>query len=673
MSYAIEKENVFLDIRLTEHGKKLLTTGRLKFQNAVLLDREMNYSLEVDGYDISNNSLLLPKDHAPSIKRLVNFDGTPSISLLNKTKYYSRNTTGSTNSGFFIRQSDHSNNGFGRYEIDPKLVIYSGGADAYEATGGTALDINYAFSVPAQVSQSAYTGNLLLVRWNPPTLDNAYGNFSFEYALQTQWYRILDSTTASTPTVTLDRQVPDFRSGDANNRANLWMFPYNGIRDYYGSGTTSATSIWNMNIVRTVTEIGHNTGYTSGFTTYGSIEYNGVKTKIGIDRDVREIGVIHYSNMFSGKTYGDKLFPGTLDLICPTVMWWRKPRKTKDNMFNGHVFTDKGSAVLYDGIARTRYTNIMDGSDRRAITVGRFYYEMGIIIILDPELISALSYKSNRSYALPPLEVGLSSHPAPPNTVNSTTGACVVNKSYLVTYIVEDARPFKAGLGLGYQPILHCGYIKKIDAPVDADRRNYYIKSNLTSNSLPYTRNTGDMNASSGTGWTVKQFNILVKEIDTSGFTGMNNVEYSGWTKMIQNGGASGMTNGAIELLSKQFILDRSDIDNGETYELFSGITSNSDIQSGGLSLGSESFFFGNVSLTHAFMDHYLSITLNMGPNEFNSSKNSTFNSSINESTYITEVCFYNERNELIATAKPTNPISKNPSRNVVLQMELAF
>jgi hypothetical protein len=513
----------------------------------------------------------------------------------------------------------------------------------------------------------------MLVRWQPPTSTNAYGNESFEYALQSQWYRILESTTAATPTVTIDRQTPDFRSGFANNRANIWMFPYNGIATYYGSGTTSATSIWNMNIVRTITEIGHNTGYTSGYTTYGSIEYNGIKANIGLNSDVREIGVIHYSNMFSGKTFGNKLFPGTLDLICPTVMWWRKPQTSKNNVYGGHKFSDRGSSIMYDGIARSRYTNIMDGSDRRAISVGRFYFEMGLIVILDPELITALSYKSNRSYALPPLEVGLSSHPSPPDTVNTTTGACEVGKSYLITYVLEDTRPFKAGGGFGHQPILHCEYIKKVDAPDDADRRKYYLKANLTSNSLPYLRESGNLNAYSGTGWSIKQFNVLVKEVDTSGFTGMANVEYSGWTKMIDNGMISGVTNGAIELLSKQFILDRSDIDGGEVYELFSGLTSNSDISNGGLSFGSESFFFGNVSVTHAFVDYCLSIIINMGPDEFNSSKSPTFDASINESSYLTEVCFYNERNELIATAKPTNPIAKNQGRNVVLQMELCF
>jgi hypothetical protein len=354
-------------------------------------------------------------------------------------------------------------------------------------------------------------------------------------------------------------------------------------------------------------------------------------------------------------------------------MWWRKPQTSKNNVYGGHKFSDRGSSIMYDGIARSRYTNIMDGSDRRAISVGRFYFEMGLIVILDPELITALSYKSNRSYALPPLEVGLSSHPSPPDTVNTTTGACEVGKSYLITYVLEDTRPFKAGGGYGHQPILHCGYIKKIDAPEDSDRRKYYLKSNLTSNSLPYLRESGNLNAYSGTGWSIKQFNVLVKEVDTSGFTGMANVEYSGWTKMIDNGMISGVTNGAIELLSKQFILDRSDLDNGETYELFSGLTSNSDISNGGLSFGSESFFFGNVSIVHAFVDHCLSIIINMGPDEFNSSKSPTCDASINESSYLTEVCFYNERNELIATAKPTNPIAKNQGRNVVLQMELCF
>jgi hypothetical protein len=100
MAYAKQRKTVFLDIKLTDHGRHLLSHGKLLFKTATYLDREVNYRVGRD-YDISNNVICAPAFDAPTVPQLVNYDGTGPIDLEPYITYRTENPTASTNSGFF--------------------------------------------------------------------------------------------------------------------------------------------------------------------------------------------------------------------------------------------------------------------------------------------------------------------------------------------------------------------------------------------------------------------------------------------------------------------------------------------------------------------------------------------------------------------------------------------
>ena len=62
MSFLPKEPTTFINIKLTDAGRRLLSLGRLTFDKAALSDREMNYSVDRTGfYNIENNRVLSPR------------------------------------------------------------------------------------------------------------------------------------------------------------------------------------------------------------------------------------------------------------------------------------------------------------------------------------------------------------------------------------------------------------------------------------------------------------------------------------------------------------------------------------------------------------------------------------------------------------------------------------
>ena len=59
--------------------------------------------------------------------------------------------------------------------------------------------------------------------------------------------------------------------------------------------------------------------------------------------------------------------------------------------------------------------------------------------------------------------------------------------------------------------------------------------------------------------------------------------------------------------------------------------------------------------------------------NEFNTTQNPTFDSTVNDSVYVSEVAAYNENNDLLLIGKLNTPIEKNDQKYVTVKLELDF
>lgn len=681
MSYLPQEPITFINIKLTDDGRRMLSLGQLNFAKAILSDREINYGIDrIAGYDIScSNRILSPKDAQP-ILPLVNFDGTPPIPFQSIGSARQIVSAATSSTGFFTGSTQNwgldSTQSLGYSKISYSASTPDGSTQI-NMSGGTyfpkAGDLMFVMWEPIQNSGKTYSSNTLIASGNP---------------IVALWNRVISASTG-TSTVYLDRNLPNFGATNASSMqaVNAYFYPYNGIADYYGSATTIQTQVWNMNIVRTSSVIG--TGIsTSGYTSYGSIEYNGTKQYLGFSSETRDMGIIHYSNNFSGNTYAEQLVEGTVVLDIPYIMWHNTASNAGQAMTWGISLSDYAGPTIFDNLAGTSYRQLRDGSSTSSMIVGRVYHKLKIIVITDPELLTALTYKYNRNYTLPPLTLDSTIVPKYPLSIADATGILETGYSYYVTYVVEDYLQYMSGLSFGYPQTVNCNYISKIDGVGDINGDPQYLKVNFASNGFPFMRNGANMDASSsysGTGWAASKVQLLVNKVSTTTYPNMkiDNLPTDNW-KLISDElyGGNGIFSGGsssidpVNLLTFTYIASQEDYNSGSTLDLsgkYSAFTMNVNFQQSGLTFGDESFFFGNVKADILATVFKTVLTVLVPDTSYNSTASSSFNSLLDNDTFITEIGVLDASNTLVGVGKPTYPIKKNSSRYLAFQLEIDF
>lgn len=675
MSYLPNEPFTFINIKLTDEGRRLLSLGQLTFDKAVLSDREINYGIDRTGaYDIGcDNRVIAPKDDAPTFAQPLSYDGSSAFTItVGSAKQLITAATEST--GFFTGDTNNW-----AIDIDEYLgfnsISYSGGSP----TGTNTIDLQNLAG-----SYMPTGGELIYIPWEPiqnsgKTTDTSTLIYSAN-PTNNMWYRVISATTGTT--IYLDRDTPDFGGVATSQAINTYIYPYNGIENYYGSAATVNTRVWNMNIVRTSSVEGTNTSI-SGYTTYGSIEYNGTKQYLGFADETRQLGIIHYTNEYTGNTYAEQLVEQSVVVDIPNVMWHRYSATAGQGTAFGVRLYDSAGSTTFDSVAQTTYRDLRDGSSTSDYVVGRVYHKLKIIVITDPELLTALTYKSNRSYTLPALNVDTSSVPLAPLTSSNATGLLKTGNTYFVTYITESDSTYASGSSYGYPQTLPCQYIQQINGAVDASGNPQYLRGFFNTSFFPYLRDSAGMDSLSGTGWNANKVQLLVNKVNTTTSPNVNldTIPTDGW-RLISSGttgngiftGSSGsLTISASDLAGHQFVISQEDYDSGTTYVLDSTFYDNNDINATGMTFGSESFFFGNITTSIMATSYKSVMTVLVPDRSFNSSTNSSFNGLLDTDTYITEVGVLNNNNQLVAVGKPTYPIKKNVSRYLAFQLEIDF
>lgn len=675
--YLNNEPTTFINIKLTDEGRRLLSLGQLTFNKALLSDREINYGIDRNyGYDIGCcNRVISPKDDAPKFALPVSLDNSDAFDInIGSAKQIITASTAST--GFFTGDTNYWAIDFDEYK-GRNTISYSGGSP-----DGTN-------SVKLQNLSGSYfpvNGDLMYVSWQP--IQNSGTSYSISTTILSAnstnnlWYRILSADSATT-TVTLDRLIPNF-GGTAITTSqiiNTYFYPFNGIETYYGSASTVDTRVWNMNIIRTNSVEGTDSTI-SGYTTYGSIEYNGTKQYLGFSSETRQFGVVHYSNEFSGNTYAEQLVEKSIIVDLPNVMWHRYPANAGEAITYGMKLYDYAGVSTFDSIAQTTYRELRDGNTTSDYSVGRVYHKLKMIIITDPELLTALTYKSNRSYTLPDLSINSTASAKYPLNSSTSTGLLNTGYTYFVSYIAESNSTYSSGSSYGYPATLPCQYIQRLDGTVDSSGVPQYLRGIFNSSMFPYLRNSIGMNSFSGTGWNANKIQLLVNRVDLTTNPGVNfdSIPTDTWKRVsttVGNGIYTGATNSLTispsDLVGYQFVISQEDYDSGTTYVLDSSFYSNNDINYSGLTFGNESFLFGNITAGIMATTYKSIMTIVAASDDFNSSTNLSFNGLLDDKTYITEIGILNNNNVLVAVGKPTYPILKSDARYLAFQLEIDF
>ncbi len=672
MSFLLHESAIYVNVKLTDAGRRSLSMGTLNYSKAVLSDREIDYNIDRTGqYDISLNRVMAPKDEQPPLPN-VNFDGTQVYDITNSVFSGNFITTGDCRSmGFYSGDSTVTGvtiNSVTQYDLDTSKRLRTFTTTSDDLDGTNTIDITS--------SSAPGAGQLVFAIFQTP--DVTLANLSSNAPFVALWYR----ATGTTSTLHADRDFPDFSPAGTGDGSVMHQYPWNGIKSFYGSASTMDVRVWNMNIVRSSSEIGTPYG-ASGYTAYGSTDFNGEKHYLGFDEQYRQIGILHYTNEYTGNTYSEQLIPGTVEVDIPHLLWHRHSSNPGEGAVAGHRFLDAGSVIYNDEVAGTTYTLLRDGITGDTLTVGRVYPKLKIIAITDPELLNALTYKSNRNWTLPPLNISHRSTPRTGLTTSDVAGCLVEDKTYYVTYTSMSQNTWESGVSFGYQPILHCGYIQKITGTTNSDGQSAYLSATFPAQSFPYLRSAAGMTTYSGTGWNSNSMHILMKSFDTDADPGLDNVGSYGWSIIMSGdgkyvGGEDGQdTINPLYAMQREFIVDQSDVDSASTYTLSTQFTERIDFHNSGetthMNFGNECFFFGNIKASVKKTIFRTSIALECLNEQFNTSNNPTFDPDLDQNTYITEIGILDDKDRLVAVGKFTQPVEKNSEKYLVLHVEMDF
>jgi len=681
MGYISNEPKTFINIKLTDVGRRQLSLGNLRFINAVISDREINYGIDRDeNYNIENNRILSPVDVEPNFS--INFDGTDAIPLqgnqIVSAKQFATGTTGSF--GFFSGTTNLSGNTFVDTSKTLGVNTISYSTSSIDGSNVITLDSN----IPNDYFPNV--GELVFIPWEPiQNSGQTYMNYAVDIDNPTVslFYRVADvDSTAST--ITLDRPIPDFGGISTPQTINTYFYPFDGVETFYGTAATVDPQVWNMNIIRTQSVIGTDLA-SPDYTYYGSIEYNGTKTYLGFTDNIEALGVIHYTNAFTGNTYAEQLVEKTVRVDLPYVMWHNIPVDNGEGLNYGLTLYDAFGETQLDSASNTTFRDLRDGVSENSTIVGRIYHKLKILVITDQELLTALTYKSNRNYTLPPLQLNLSSTPKFPLSTSQASGFTKANKTYFVTYVSESEPTYTPGVSFGYPKTLHCGYVKRIDGAVDDFGNSQYLSATFPTNSFPYLRSSANMDASSpfsGTGWNSNKIQLLVSEQDLveDQEIQISDIPSDSW-KLISNVSGNGIYTGDTtdltinpnKLNGYQFIISQNDYDSGSTYVLDTIFTDYDTVSNTGLTFGHESFVYGNIKSDILATTFKTVITSFAENDSYNSSLNSTYDNENDINTYITEVGILDGENNLVAVGKPTYPIKKNEGRFLTFQLQIDF
>ena len=367
----------------------------------------------------------------------------------------------------------------------------------------------------------------------------------------------------------------------------------------------------------------------------------------------------------------------------PDIMWHKTNADVGKGVIQGVTLYDKAGITEIDPANNAPYRMLKDSTSTNGLTVGRVYHTLKMVVITDSELLTAMTYKSNRVFTLPRPNLTLTTVPKFPLTTSDATGLCVSGRSYYVTYNIEsDAST--SGVSFGYPQTLPCSYVEKIEGEFDTDGNPSYLTVNFPPSSFPFMRSSADMEPGgsfSGTGWNANKVQLMVNEVWNVDNKDFDTIPVDGWVLLssgstgngVYTGDTSDLTIDPLKLQAFQFTVSREDYLSGTTYTLPSDFTSNIDVANSGLTFGNESFFYGSIKTGIRATSFKTSITILADNTRFNSSQNQTYNSVLDEDTYITEIGVFNQDNELVAVGKPTFPLKKSDGRFLAFKLELDF
>jgi hypothetical protein len=714
MSYIINSASPFVSIKLTQNGREQLAKGQLSFDFFAIGDSEINYDREeiVDSNqsDVTlsaSSKIMRPLDRQPNIKYFITPSGavTPfqvlNTSNINVVKATVNNEANER--GFFDNSSlvftTLTGSTYSPYsEIIPNTQI----------TGGTTLLLTTTtgFSV----------GDIMLIKLANDSSGTIVPNDN-DIPLPNLWFKVQSKTNDS---VTVDRFLPNY-SGNATTNSEVIIYRGGEIYDTIASGDTTAywdtgtlsfdsannitcndVPVWNMNNVW-CENIAGITGLTTtklyeDFTKFGSYRYLGTKnpyleylcestaTTLSsscegpgfsyLDDVSKSISIIHFTNNSISSLYGEFLYidttnDKTLKLYLPDLMYHRRNFSTGSGTSMGMTFVATGSTKLV-GTSNIEYIELVEDSTlissaMTAMVVGRVYPQLKVIVIHNDEIVSAISYKSNRNWTLPTLSANISTP-----TGGTSTGVLEVNNTIYMTYMLENTST------TGLTTSLPCqNYIKVTNTSSSAKDISFRISE---TDLLPYMRKYEDAGYD-GYGFYADRFKLIyqiVNEQNTRPDPGAWKV-YDFTSSAIT--GTIGATIDPI-LLENQtpievgFVLNKINNSGATTFSLIELLSLAATNSPETLQFGDERFFYGNLTTFIGATIYKTIFDIRVNSGNFNVTTNPTRSKDASTNPpniKISEVGVYDVDKNLVCIGKLSTPVGLVVGNTIMLELSMDF
>jgi len=713
MSYIIKTTDPFVSIKLTEKGREMLSQGLLNFTSWAIGDSEINYDREavVDANpnDISlsaTSRILRPLDRQPNIKTYITPSGalTPfqpiNASNLNVIKAVVNNEA--TERGFFnhvsstfttLSSSTYVNNS----EIINNSVL----------TGGTALALS--------VASSLVVGDYILLKLGNDSFGSAipYSNTS---ALPNLWYKI---QAIGSGVVIVDRNLPNL-SGEA---ATSQVLVYKGgeiyesmftgtTTSYWDSGTLSFNSainvtchdvpVWNMNNVWCENLAGI-TGLTTfnyyeDYTKFGSYSFLGQKNPyleylcestastlnfncngpgFSYPDDVtKSISIIHYTNNTISSLYGEFFYIDTTNnkvvrIHMPDLMYHRRGYATGSGTSMVWWRIRSGSPKTI-GTSDVQYYDLIEdptmiSSATTAQAVGKVFPQLKIVVIDDDEIVSAISYKSNRNWTLPALAANVVSPSG-----GTSTGVLDIDETMYLTYILENQS------GSGLTTSLPCQEYIKITNN-SSSKKDVAFRISET-DLLPYMRKKESVGYD-GLGFYATNFKLMYQKVTDP----ESRPDPAAWK--VYDFTTTGLTTNVGETIDPKalenqnptasgFILDTIKESGSTTFNLISILNMAPNSDPSMLQFGDERFFYGNLETFIGATIYKTLFSLIVNADEFVETTNPTRSKDASTNPpniKVSEVGIYDSANNLVCIGKLSIPVALEAGNTITLELSMDF
>tara|TARA_R110000803_G_scaffold178443_1_gene240843 strand:- start:1348 stop:3582 length:2235 start_codon:yes stop_codon:yes gene_type:complete len=559
----------------------------------------------------------------------------------------------------------------------------------------------------------------IVFRFSNPTLGNVTGDTMTAATINT-FYNITDISGVE---IKVDRSLPTL-SAYSGTIITYYTIPggddpeddYYGLSSltaYWNTGTLSFDSscdicvenipVWNMNNVWVENLAGQFKNSPINYhehNLFGSEQFAGSKQYLGyndtlkvsatstklssisyMDPFQKGICILHYTNSCISNFYGEQFYvdeeSGKLLNLDIPVMWHRR------NDVGTASGTTLGMTFVSDTILKTITTNNdieyydliefsgLSVTPTQPLSVGKVFPQLKIVVIDNEELLSAMSYKSNRNYTLPDLTGELVT-----SVSGNCTGVLKAGESLYMTYWLSNTGTGTTGTTNVTTPTLPCQRYTVLDNTTNSDKDVQFRLNNI--DLLPYMRKRESVDYD-GYGFYADNFKLLAQVIDKNlvsrpdpskwrvvDYTSTKITDVTGETinpKLLenQNPNITGfiLTGGLYSGAS------------ATTFNLGSELNMSKAEYYGKMTFGDERLFYGNIRTYIGATIYKTLFNINLDGASIGSTSNTTF--SFGDDRYISEVGILDNNQNLVLVGKLSRPIRLADSTTASLELTIDF